>query len=370
MDPPRSSRRRFSRDLAEGFALGFVLLGGCRERSAFAGAAYARGALAEGPGPRAYVPEVRFRFHAGAPLLAAAGVGPEGNSCVGTADGYVHALGPNGAFRWSYTVHGAVIQPPVIAPSGLHFVATGENLIHAFRASGALFWTFRAQVAFTGPAALGADEKLYFVGSDQHLYAVTTRAMVAGRIAVGELTAGPVAGPDGGIWMANRRGQVLRLRGAELKRFQLGSPVRGGPAFGDRFSVWLAGDEMLALSPVGTVRFRRRGVFDIAGPNSAITPEGDGLWLDDAGELRTRCAGVGPPCASPSADNAGSILVPLETGEIGVLSARDRLRVRVGSSPLFRPVWSDRTRSAIVSTREGVVAAVATLPEPPAPAGR
>src|SRR6187455_2919848 len=49
-----------------------------------------------------------WTFHAGAPLRAGAGVG-QGGIAVGSVDGYVHALRADGAYRWSFTVKGAVV---------------------------------------------------------------------------------------------------------------------------------------------------------------------------------------------------------------------------------------------------------------------
>ena len=50
-----------------------------------------------------------WRFDAGAPVVAPPVVSDRGRLYVATTEGYVHALGADGGFRWSYTVEGAVL---------------------------------------------------------------------------------------------------------------------------------------------------------------------------------------------------------------------------------------------------------------------
>lgn len=162
-------------------------------------------------------PHERFRFHAGAPLLAPAGVGATGTICVGTADGYIHLLDPDGSFRWSYSVHGAVVRRPVQSGE-LWFVATSAARIYALTQEGSLYWVFRPPSPIASELAVDTTGTTYFVGADHFLYGVTAHGGVSLRAAFGELEAGPVAGSDGAVWAKNAAGSLIRVRGQELTR--------------------------------------------------------------------------------------------------------------------------------------------------------
>src|SRR4051812_30949831 len=73
--------------------------------------------LVDGSAEAAAPPRPVFHFSASSTLFARPGVGRDGALYIGSGDGYVHALLPDGSFRWSYTVKGRVVAPPVEEPS-------------------------------------------------------------------------------------------------------------------------------------------------------------------------------------------------------------------------------------------------------------
>jgi hypothetical protein len=162
-------------------------------------------------------PIERFRFHAGAALLAPAGVGSDGSVCVGTADGYVHLLGPDGSFRWSHSVHGAVTQRPVLAGQ-LWLVATSAERIYALTPQGILYWVFRPPSAVASELAADGTGMAYFVGADHFLYGVTAHGGVSLRSPFGQPKAGPRASPDGTVWAENQDGMRIVIRRQEVHR--------------------------------------------------------------------------------------------------------------------------------------------------------
>ena len=142
-------------------------------------------ALAWGGSARAAEPpRTVFRFSASAPLFARPGVGQSGAVYVGSGDGYVHALSPDGGFRWSYTVKGRVVAPPVEEPSsGRVFVATSEARLYALEPDSHLRWVYPLPVAPKSELSLTAKGTLLFVGQDDYLYGVTTGGALSLRLA-------------------------------------------------------------------------------------------------------------------------------------------------------------------------------------------
>jgi PQQ-like domain len=169
-------------------------------------------------------PAPRFRFDAGAPLAAPAGVAPDGAVCVGTVDGYVHALAADGSYSWSHSVHGAVTRRPLFA--GQHWqIATSSDRIYALRSDGTLSWVFKPLSPVVSELAADASGNLYFVAADHFLYGVSARGGVWLRAPFGELKAGPSLGPDGAIWAENQAGTVLRVSGQAVRRLAPGAPT-------------------------------------------------------------------------------------------------------------------------------------------------
>jgi hypothetical protein len=241
------------------------------------------------------VPVERFRFHAGASLLAPAGVGSDGSVCVGTADGYIHMLGPDGSFRWSFSVHGAVTRRPIFVGQ-LWFVATSFARIYALTTEGALFWVFRPPSAPVSELAPDATGIAYFVGADQFLYGVSSRGGVVLRTQFGAPKAGPTEAADGVVWAENLAGNVIRVRGQDVRR----------------------------LAP------ETKPEFDFGVPDLLRDPDGH--------EWRALAGGALEYCSSAS---GSPVAIELTT------------------SALFGLVWSPLQRYALVSARDGLVVAFA-----------
>jgi len=163
-------------------------------------------------------PTQRFRFDAGAPLVAPAGVAEDGGLCVGTVDGYVHALNADGSYRWSRSVHGAVTRRPLFAGQ-LWYIATSADRVYALTRDGALYWVFKPPSPINSELAADAAFALYFVAADRFLYGVSAHGGVTLRTPFGDLKAGPSSGPDGAIWAKNQAGIVVRARGQDVRRF-------------------------------------------------------------------------------------------------------------------------------------------------------
>jgi hypothetical protein len=240
-------------------------------------------------------PIERFRFHAGAALLAQAGAGSDGSICVGTADGYVHLLGPDGSFRWSHSVRGAVTRRPILVGQ-LWLLATSAERIYALTPEGTLYWVFRPPSPVASELAADATGIAYFVGADHFLYGVTAHGGVSLRAAFGLLKAGPSAGPDGAVWAENQAGNRLRVRGQELRRLVAESTHE----------------------------------FDFGPSDALLDPDGHQWRARADGVLEFRGAAGSEPSL-----------------------------IELTSVPLFAPSWLAATHCALISARDGLVVALA-----------
>jgi len=161
----------------------------------------------------ANAPFPRFRFDAGAPLAAPAAVATDGSVCVGTVDGYVHALGPDGSFLWSRSVHGAITHRPHFAGQRW-FIATSAQRVYALNRDGTLGWAFQLYSPIESELSSDASGTVYFVTADRLIYGLTAHGWVSLRarfrpgmkpeIAFSEASA--LRDPEGNSWLGRSDG--------------------------------------------------------------------------------------------------------------------------------------------------------------------
>jgi hypothetical protein len=265
-------------------------------------------------------PELRlaFRFGAGSGLFARPGVGPEGSVYVGSGDGYVHALWPDGAYRWSYTVKGRVAAPPVEEPGTRRvFVLTSEQRLYALEHDSRLRWVFNLPVAPKSEMALTAKGWLLFVGQDDHLYGVSTGGALVLRLAAAGVRSAPVSLGDGKVALVLHE-QLAVLKGYGYER----SPLPG--AFGPAAA--------LALDA-------NRAVFGCDGQRAHAT---GARPLDVASE-----------CLAPPVRADGFFALAESNDQVRLLhDSGVTTQLPVGPSPL-RPIWDAPRRRLVLASATG-----------------
>jgi hypothetical protein len=268
-------------------------------------------------------PRTVFKFSASATLFARPGLGQNGALYVGAGDGYVHALASDGSFRWSYTVKGRVVAPPVEeAATGRVFVATSEKRLYALEADSHLRWVFPLPVAPKSELLLTPKGTLLFVGLDDYLYGVTTGGALSLRLSASGARSAPAWLPTGqaGIILGEQLG---RLKGYGYEREKL--PAAFGPA------------AKLAL-----------------GPEAAIFGCEDGM-ARAVGAGGTRELELGSDCLSPPVRGAGFYAIAEANDAVRLVFGDGTTeRLELGAAPL-RPIWDEARRRLILATATGNV---------------
>jgi len=267
-------------------------------------------------------PRVVFHFSASSTLFARPGVGHDGSVYVGSGDGYVHALGPDGSFRWSYTVRGRVAAPPIEeASTGRVFVATSEARLYALEADSHLRWVFPLPVAPKSELLLTPKGSLLFVGQDDHLYAVTTGGALTLRLAAAQARSAPT-------WLAG--GQAALVLGdafATLKGYGYDrSPLPA--AFGASAKLALDADRAIFACEDGVARVVGGAGTELEVKSDCLSPpvRGDGFFA--------------------IAESGGGLRLMYPNGVAS--------HIPLGAAPL-RPTWDAPRHRLIASTATGSV---------------
>jgi PQQ-like domain len=278
-------------------------------------------------------PRLAFRFSASATLFARPGVGPSG-IYIGSGDGYVHALSPEGAYRWSYSVKGRVTAPPLEDPkTGRVFVVTSEARLYALEPDSHLRWVFPLPVPAKTELSLSATGTLYFVGQDDHLYGVTTGGALSLRLAASGARSAPVQLESGGTALL-LGGALATLKGYGYERASLEALAPGG-VLGGR----------LAL-----------------GPDRAVFACEKGLARAFAG-ARVELS-VASDCLAPPTRGQGFFAVAEANNRVRLFyPSGETQSVRLDATPL-RPVWDAARQRLVVAASTGSVSAFDLVSEP------
>ncbi|HEX6275734.1 MAG TPA: PQQ-binding-like beta-propeller repeat protein [Polyangiaceae bacterium] len=311
-------------------------------------------ALASKTGPRPL-----WTFHAGAPLSGPPGVGADGSLAVGTLDGYVHALGADGVFRFSYTVAGRVAGSPVVLADGLVLAAATSHRLYAIRPDGSLAWTAVIGGGAVGPLVRDADERVWVRTGSGAAVAYSRRGGVVGFAKLARtMTVGPAAMGRGGVLVGSPGGE-LGLIGdyGKFRRGALPGPLK---------NVWAHEAGFLALG-AGTLReldltlgvvWSLDGVDEVFCTSPVVVRTGSDIrWLSDSGGVSSR---VPAPfqLARPSACAASSLFAVDARGAVVHLrSSGDYVRFEDAGGALVGLVPS-RPGSLVAAYQDGRVVAL------------
>jgi len=306
-----------------------------------------------------------FRFGTGATPAAPATVAADGSAYVGTSEGYLHAVRPDGTYLWGYTLKGAVTGRAAVGASGAVLVPTARR-IYAIRPDGRLSWVFNSPIRVLGDLVPDGLGRFNFGSEDGRVFALSGMgalvAHVPGRVPFSVL---PVALTDGGIAAGRQDGSVLVARGFKTVRFELGSaPSSLFPCQGHELCAIAAGKMRVvgSLGPLWQVSALRAAAS--ADSVAVLSDEHHlELYRGVTGEPVFRLALPDAASEAPAFDAKGRVFVPLRGGALLTVSSNGVpvACTELGHSPLGLPVADAARGRVLVTASEGILASVELL---------
>jgi len=304
---------------------------------------------------------VVWSFRAGAPLAAPPGIGADGSIALGSVDGYLHSLRPDGSFRWGYTLRGPLVGRPAVAPNGSVFAAADPNGLYALDAEGTLLWVTSVAGGVRSPPAVDRQGRVWVTTGQGTLLGFSDRGGIVGFARVGSAgTVGPTPLEDAGVAIGGVDGQLRIIAGhpGGVARATSSSPVMELDAVKGALFV-LAADGLSRFEPaLGEERWSRMDVARVACSEPLVVVEHQGLrWLSAQGEPQAAvpvAVGAQRPVACLPDD---SLLVIDEAGNL-VRVDRSGIKARA-KLPAGRLVSLDPTNdgTVIAGYRDGRVLA-------------
>lgn len=208
-----------------------------------------------------------------------------------------------GTEKWRFWLTYGVRSSVAVADDGTVYIGSNEGKLYALAPDGAEEWSFETGETGAGVTAaptLAADGTLYFGCNDNYVYALSSGGQQQWRFETGDdVAASPAIAADGTVYVGSQDGNVYALNpdGTEKWRFETGAGgIHAAPSVAGDGTVYVGtynGNTLYALNPDGTEKWSlaSSGTWDsaaaVAGDGTvyamsdklyAIDPDGSVSW--------------------------------------------------------------------------------------------
>jgi outer membrane protein assembly factor BamB len=205
-------------------------------------------------------------------IYSSPGVGPDGTVYIGSSDGHLYAINPNGALKWAFTQPASYVSfncAPVVAGDGTIYSRRSDGYLYAVNPNGTLKWRTLIWYDTWASPALGADGTIYVAGEDAaHGYAYCVHAVSPQGSILWSFDAGntiyssPAIGVDGTIYFGSTDNKIYAVN-PNTHQAKPGWPVTTGgwvissPAIARDGTVYVGSydGKLYALKPDGTYKW-------------------------------------------------------------------------------------------------------------------
>jgi len=115
---------------------------------------------------------LKWSYTTGNSINSSPAIGADGTIYVGSEDGNLYAINPNGGLKWSYTTGSWIESSPAIGADGTIYVGSYDNKLYAINPNGTLKWSYTTGNYIFSSPAIGADGTIYVGSHDYNLYAI------------------------------------------------------------------------------------------------------------------------------------------------------------------------------------------------------
>jgi outer membrane protein assembly factor BamB len=286
---------------------------------------------------------LEWRFLTGDVVRSSPAIGADGTVHVGSYDDYLYALSPDGALGWSYATGGLIHSSPAIGAGGTVYFGSLDRWFYAFNPDGSLNWRTLAGKAARASPAVGADSTVYIGSDDGNLYALSPNGTISWEYRTGGIVnSSPAIGADGTVYCGSDDGYLYALNpdGTLKWRHGTGGYVQASPAVASDGTIYVGSydSSFHALNSDGTLRWRYETGGSVAA-SPAIAADGTVHFgsfdrclyaLNPDGTLKWRYETDGAIKSSPTIGPDGTVYCTSDDGHLYALK---------GTSPLAGPPW-------------------------------
>jgi len=296
-------------------------------------------------------------------------VGPDGGWWLLGRDGEVERFGPDDSLKWSISIAASITGEAATDESGqLLFIPTARDLVVALDRNARVHWKYKAPAGIVGSVCWVPKLGLVFVGRDRLLYWIDEHANLVLRSPVkSRVSVGPTPFGDQ-VMLGTDDGQVMAFSRQGKRRFlTLDAPVSAIITLGGSGAYVLAGGVIRFLDANLSESWTKSGALAIGvtaarGRESrqalvALSATGELEWFKSEGTVSVRSKpSVSVPCVPELVATSSAAWVADAAGTLW--QARQGVgwdQIRIGSTPLLRPVLDSPRGRVLVGSETGSV---------------
>jgi YD repeat-containing protein len=196
---------------------------------------------------------------------AAPAIGDDGTIYVGSMDGNIYAVAPNGILKWKFDTGAAwVNSSAAIGTDGTVYIVSKDlqepsnEKLYAISPDGSLKWNFSMNTGDSSPV-IGADGTIYIGSDDKKLYAINPDGTLKWEFqTVNGINASPAIGVDGTIY-AGVYGKFYAINPDGTLKWELDEiSLRSSPAIATDGTIYINSDDeiLYAIHPDGTEKWK------------------------------------------------------------------------------------------------------------------
>ncbi len=187
----------------------------------------------------------KWSFQTLGTVFGSPAVGEDGSIYLGSRDGRVYALAPNGSLLWERDLGDWVDSSPTLSEDESRvYVGCWNDSLYALSAlDGSIVWSFGTGSLIVSSPALDRDGNIYFGSSDGFFYSLDPDGSLRWSYYVGaEMDSSPAVGEDGSVFVGGYDGVLYKFSGdgdllwefsARASEDVGGSRIAGPIAIGD-----------------------------------------------------------------------------------------------------------------------------------------
>ncbi len=154
----------------------------------------------------------KWEFQTLGPVRRGASIAADGTIYVGSNDGILYALRPDGTKKWQFMTGGSVNATPAIGADGTIYIGSDSGTLFAIAPDGIQKWQFIAGDAVDASPAIGSDGTIYIGSYNKKFYAIHPNGTQKWVIPTSGRPTSAAIGEDGTIYYVDIAQPETRLK--------------------------------------------------------------------------------------------------------------------------------------------------------------
>ena len=153
----------------------------------------------------------------GEKIWSSPGIATDGTIYVGSDNGLLYALNPDGTEKWMFTTDKPISSSPLIDANGTIYVGSHDGNLYALNPDGTEKWIFTTDASISSSVLIDAKGTIYVGSQDGELYAINPDGTEKWSFATGEpIYSSPVLDADGTIYVGSNDNKLYTLADASV----------------------------------------------------------------------------------------------------------------------------------------------------------